>query len=95
MKNTLIYNLLTNSGASMISPTGLNCLSGQSAYWPGIKGIYKLLIASVQGEGGKRRREEGGGGREQCYIVWCEPKYEKCDDDGVMLHSNPMPSALT
>ena len=54
MKNTLIYNLLINSGALIISPTGLNCLSGQSAYWPGIKGIYKLLIASVQGEGGGR-----------------------------------------
>ena len=55
MKNTLIYNLLTNSGALMISPTGLNCLSGQSAQWPGIKGInYKLLIASVQAGGGGR-----------------------------------------
>ena len=45
----------------------------------------------MQGRGGRRRED----GREQCYIVWCEPKYEKCDDDGVMLHSNPMPSALT
>ena len=50
-------------------------------------GLVVLITNYRELRGRRRRVVEGSGGGDECNIVWCEPKYEKCDDDGVMLHA--------